>query len=148
MQQRNNNNNRRPNNNQRPKIKKVNPKNADPMGTPTSMQRHAMHIFKDIAFGRWDFGVESDIFKIPAFIDNAMIAVYNELGAAMVHVQAIQTAYANCQDPVVVNTLRADIKKQNAYQLIYNTLIQIKTYGDPSFILVLVNRLPEFKYDL
>lgn len=151
QQQRNQNqrNNQRGNQQQqKKKIPKISAKNANPLGTPTSMQRHALHIFKDIAFQKWDFGVESDIFRYPNFIENAIIAASIELKEAMIHVQAIQTAYAGCSDAAVISLLKKDMRKQQAYQLIYECLNNIKIYGDPSFSLVLVNRLPEYKFDL
>lgn len=143
MKQRNFNNK---NNQQKPVRKKVS--NPDPMGTPQSMQRHAMHIFKNIAFGKWDFGLESDIFKYPNFVQNALIAVSAELNKAQIHCNAIMVAYPGSTDPAIVSLYREDCKKMQAYQLIYNVLIQVQQYGDPGFILTLVNRLPEFKYSL
>lgn len=139
-------NERNRNNNNKKIRKKVS--NPDPMGTPQSMQKHALHIFKNIAFGKWDFGLESDIFKYPNFVQNALVAVTRELNKAQIHCNAIMAAYPGSTDPAIVSLYREDVKKAQAYELIYNTLVQVQLYGDPGFILALINRLPEYKYSL
>lgn len=143
----NNNNSRkqfqRPQQQKRRKINK-----PDPMGNPAAMGRYGMKIIRDIAYGKCNINDVSSHFCNTIF-DQALIREINEkLQDEYMYIYALNKV---CMNPAEANP-RAQrlLKKHNqsytAWSFVQQVIGQIMATEDPSPLLVLANRLPEFRY--
>lgn len=132
----------------RKKAQRVPNNKADPFANPQSMERHAKHIFRDIAFGSCDIGLNADIFKEPAFLHAAIEVSSRELSYALIHKTAMEYTYHGSSDFNVKQVYDADVKKVSAWSIIYDTLLRIQQTGDIGYLVVLANRLPPLKFYL
>ena len=140
-----NNQNNRNNNQQRPKP----PKNPDPMSNTRTMGKEGMKIIHNIAFGTFNIFNDGHVFRNPDFVKATMVEVEKRLVDARIHTMAIEYAYSGSNDPAVLNLLHRDRKSVEAYMLIQECLSNIiMSYGDTGFLLVLANKLPQFKYNI
>lgn len=121
----------------------------DPMTNTRSMAREGMRIMRDIAHGKYNIYTEGHIFRNLEFVKATIAEVDKRLLDHQIHIAAIKYAYANSQDPVVSNLLYRDERSYEAYVLIRNVLYNILiSNGDTGFLMVLANKLPQFKYNI
>ena len=121
----------------------------DPMTNTRSMAREGMRIMRDIAHGKYNIYTEGHIFRNLEFVKATIAEVDKRLLDHQIHITAIKYAYANSQDPVVSNLLYRDERSYEAYVLIRNVLYNILiSNGDTGFLMVLANKLPQFKYNI
>ena len=124
-------------------------KNPDPMSNPQTMGREGMRIIRNIAFGKFNFYTEGHVFRNLDFVKALITEVDKRIMDAGIHVNAIQYAYSGSQDANVLNLLHRDKKTLEAYILIRQTLDSIViSGGDTGFLLVLTNKLPQYKYNI
>lgn len=124
-------------------------KNPDPMSNPQTMGREGMRIIRNIAFGKFNFYTEGHVFRNLDFVKALITEVDKRIMDAGIHVNAIQYAYSGSQDANVLNLLHRDKKTLEAYMLIRQTLDSIViSGGDTGFLLVLTNKLPQYKYNI
>lgn len=137
------------NNNNNNQQHRKNPKNPDPMSNTRTMGREGMKIIHNIAFGSFNIFNDGHIFRNLDFVKATMMEVNKRLTDARIHMMAIEFAYAGCNDPAVLNLLHRDRKSVEAYCLINECLGNIvMSSGDTGFLLVLANKLPQFKYNI
>ena len=124
-------------------------KNPDPMSNPQTMGREGMRIIRNIAFGKFNFYTEGHVFRNLDFVKALITEVDKRIMDSGIHVNAIQYAYSGSQDANVLNLLHRDKKTLEAYMLIRQTLDSIViSGGDTGFLLVLTNKLPQYKYNI
>lgn len=128
---------------------KKNVKNPDPMSNPKTMGKEGMRIIKDIAFGKYNIYNSGHVFRNLDFIRATLAEVDKRLFEAKVHVQAVQYAYANVDDQMVLGVLLRDKKTLEAYSMIREVLVSIIiTNGDTGFLHILASKLPHYKYNI
>lgn len=133
------------NHNNRPKA----PKNPDPMSNTKTMGKEGMKIIHNIAFGTFNIFNDGHVFRNPDFVKATMVEVEKRLVDAKIHAMAIEYAYAGSSDPAVLNLLHRDRRSVEGYMLIQECLSNIiLSCGDTGFLLVLANKLPQFKYNI
>ena len=134
-----NNNNKRPN-------KPV--KNPDPMSNTRIMGREGMKLIRNMAQGKFNFYTEGHIFRNKDFVLATMVEVDKRIIEHGIHVNAIRCAYAGSQDPNVLNVLHRDEKALEAYTLVRQTLEGIALTQDTGLLYVLLNKLPNYRYNI
>lgn len=123
--------------------------NKDPMSNTKTMGREGMRIIRDIAFGRYDIYSNGHIFRNLEFVKATLYELDKKLMDAKIHVAAISYAYRGNQDPNILSLLHRDTRSVEAYELIRKVLCSIiASNGDTGFLLVLANKLPEFRYNI
>ena len=128
---------------------KKNVKNPDPMSNPRTMAREGMRIIKDLAFGKFNIYNGGEVFRNLDFVRATLSEVDKRLVEAGIHVAAIQYAYSGSNDPNVLGTLMRDKRTYEAYSLVRDVLTNIiMSNGDTGFLLVLANKLPNYKYNI
>jgi hypothetical protein len=144
----NNRNNRNGNNrnNQNNKLRKV--KNPDPMSNATTMQRYALKLIKDMAYGNFDLYTQGKVFEDKQFMHSAMVAVYEKLEDLNLVINSIVIANPNSTDVVVNRNLHKYRRAHDAYQIAYTSLYQAALTGNYGHLLVMINKLPPYKFDL
>lgn len=133
-------------NNNKKQLKKV--KNPDPMSNGRMMAREGMRLIRNIAFGNFNFYTDGQIFRNLEFVNLLIREIDKRLMEASIHVSAIEYAYANSSDPNVLLLLHNDKRTYEAYTLIRKQLTSIALTGDTGFLLVLVSKLPQYKYNI
>lgn len=129
------------------KNKKV--KNPNPMSNTRTMAREGMRIIRDIAHGKYNVYDNGHVFRNLDFTKATLTECDKRLLDAKIHVAAISYAYQGTNDPNVLSLLHRDRKTVEAYDLIHNVLASIIcNYGDTGYLLVLANKLPDFKYNI
>lgn len=128
--------------------KRVSNQNADPMGNPQSMERYAAKVFRDIAHGNFDIFKEGYIFNNPMFLQAAIRYSATMMNKGIIHRNAMNIAYPNSEDPMIQNVYNSDTMCIEAYQWIYNTMIQIQATGDTGYLLTLSTKLPPLKFNM
>lgn len=129
--------------------KKKKPSNPDPMSNSKTMAREGMKIIRNIAFGTYNIYNEGHIFRNLNFVNAIIMEVDKRIMDTLIHINAVQYAYPNTQDPNVLNLLHRDRRTYEAYMLIRQTMESIViTNGDTGFLNVLANKLPQYKYNI
>lgn len=123
-------------------------KNPDPLSNPKTMGREGMKIIRNIAYGKFNFYTEGHIFRNEAFVNATIHEVDKRLLDVAIHVKAMEYAYSGSIDAAVLRLLHQDRKSYEAYTLIRRQLYAILESGDTGFLLVLVNKLPLYKYNI
>lgn len=123
-------------------------KQINPMSNPRTMGREGMRIMKDIAFGKFNFYADGHIFRNLEFVKAVINEVNKRLVDLNIHITAIQYAYAGSADNNVINLLYRDCRTRDAYLLINKTLNDICNSGDTGFLMVLLEQLPKYKYNI
>lgn len=124
-------------------------KNPDPMSNPRTMGKEGMKIIRNIAFGTYNIYAEGQIFRNINFVNATIREVDKKILEASIHATAIEYAYANSQDPNVLQLLQNDRRTREAYLLVRQQLVAIiTTGGDTGFLWVLANKLPAYKYNI
>lgn len=123
-------------------------RNPNPFSTPASIERYALKMFRDIAFGSVDMSEVQVLFRDPGFVSNALKAAYEKLQSVSVHVEAIGIARPYITNPKLMEVYNDDARKLECYTLIYQTISQIQMTGDVGFLLALANKLPNYKYNM
>lgn len=124
-------------------------KNPDPMSNSKTMAREGMKIIRNIAFGTFNVYTEGHVFRNLEFTQATLAEVDKRLLDASIHLTALRYAYANSTDPNVLSLIHRDQKIYDAYNLIHETLGSIiVTGGDTGFLYVLINKLPQYKYNI
>lgn len=134
-----NNNNKRPN---KPT------KNPDPMANTRIMGREGMRLIRNIAQGKFNFYTEGHVFRNKDFVLATMAEVDKRIIEHGIHVNAIRYAYNGSDDPSVLNVLHRDEKALEAYSIVRQTLESIAMTGDTGFLYVLINKLPNYRYNI
>lgn len=130
---------------QRPR-KKVN--RPDPMGNPAAMGKFGMKIIRDIAFGKCNIQDISGHFRNPIFGQALIREIADRLQDEYVYIYALNNL---CMNPNTINPraqrlLRKHNQTYEAWTFVQQVVGQIMSTGDPSPLLVLANRLPQYKY--
>lgn len=121
----------------------------DPMTNTRSMAREGMRIMRDIAHGKYNIYNEGHVFRNLEFVKATINEVDKRLVDHQIHINAIRYAYPNSQDPTVCNLLYRDEKAYEAYAIIRGVLYNIlMSNGDTGFLMVLANKLPQYKYNI
>ena len=134
------------NNNKKKQLKYNNP---DPMANVRDMGRYGIRVMRDIAKGKFSFYNEGHIFRNNDLTRATMEEAKRIIYEANIHVTAMQYTYAQSSDPVVQKVLMDDMRKVEAYTLIYNTMVTIlNNNGDTRYLQILINKLPRYKYNM
>lgn len=124
-------------------------KNPDPMSNSKTMSREGMKIIRNIAFGTFNVYTEGHVFRNLEFTQATLAEVDKRLMDAGIHLAALRYAYAMSTDPNVLSLIHRDQKTYDAYNLIRQTLDSIIiSGGDTGFLYVLINKLPQYKYNI
>lgn len=124
-------------------------KNPDPMSNTTTMGREGMRIIRNIAFGSYNIYTDGHVFRNLDFVNATIREVDKRIMDSGIHIAAISCAYSGSQDPNVLNLLHRDKKTYDAYCLVKQTLTSIiVSGGDTGFLLILANKLPQYKYNI
>lgn len=132
------------NGNKRPKPTK----NPDIMANTRIMGREGMRLIRNMAQGKFNFYTEGHIFRNKDFVVATIDEVDKRIMEHGIHVNAIRCAYAGSQDPNVLNVLHRDEKALEAYSLVRQTLEGIKLTQDTGLLYVLLNKLPNYRYNI
>lgn len=125
------------------------PKNPDPMSNSKTMGIEGMKIIRSIAHGNYNIYTEGQIFRNLDFVKAVLYEVDKRLLDHSIHVAAIEYTYANTEDTNVLSLLHRDRKSCEAYRIIRQALESILiTGGDTGFLLVLANKLPQYKFNI
>ena len=124
-------------------------KKIDFMMNTRTMGREGMRLIRNMAYGKFDYAIESRPFENVEFVKSTLCEVEKRLREICVHINAIQYAYGcTPEDRDVNGTLYKDRKSYEAYTLIYNTLQSILAYQDVGVLWVLMTKLPNYKYNI
>lgn len=124
-------------------------KRIDFMTNTKTMGREGMRLIRNMAFGKFNFAVESHPFENVEFIKSTMVEVEKRIREICVHINAIQYAYGCAPiDKDVSTVLYRDRRSYEAYTLIYSTLQNIIVYQDVGILWVLISKLPEYRYNI
>lgn len=124
-------------------------KNVDPMGDPGRMRRHATSLFKDMAHGKAKSIDEyRTLFANAAYLKAAIDEVTKKVYEQNIYNQALNFTYGASTDAVIRQMIDRHHKAHEGWSYILQTLYQIANSNDVTFILGLMNRLPDYKYVL
>lgn len=122
--------------------------NPNLMANAQSAGREGMRLIKNMAYGKFNMQTEGELFRNPNFIKATIAELDKRLVDVNIHVTAMTHAYRGCDDTRVTNLLNRDLRTQEAYMLIRQTLQAIMISGDIGLLLALISRLPNYKYSL
>ena len=119
----------------------------DPMSNPRTMSREGMRLIRNMANGTFNFYNEGHVFRDTDFCNAVIFEVDKRRMDASIHLVAMQYTYGASTDAHVLNLIHRDRKTLEAYNLIREILNSIVINGgDTTFLHVLENRLPQYKY--
>ena len=128
---------------------KNNKQRRDPLTNVKTMGREGMRIMRDIAFGNYNIYTEGHVFRNLDFCKATITEIDKRLIDLQIHINAINYAYYNCQDPKVMNLLYRDQRSFEAYSLMKEVMCSIiMSGGDTGFLMVLAGKLPAYKYNI
>ncbi len=124
------------------------PNNPDPLSNVRVMGKEGMRMIKDMAFGKFNFYNDGHVFRNIDFLNAIIMEVDKRLLDIGIHIAAIECAYSGSVDPSVLALLHKDKKSRDAYMLVRNTLLAIANTGDTKLLYTLMNKLPDYKYNM
>lgn len=128
---------------------KNNNQRRDPMTNVKTMGKEGMKIMRDIAFGNYNIYTEGHVFRNLDFVKATITEIDKRLMDLNIHITGVQYAYANSNDPNVINLLYRDRRAFEAYTLMKEVMCSIyMSGGDTGFLLVLAGKLPAYKYNI
>lgn len=134
--------------------KNKNGKRINPLANRNVMERESMRMLKNIAFGSFNIYEEGDIFRNTEFVKAALDGINKKLLNLSIVINSIKIATSPqvrgiCLDQNVNRLLHNYERGYTAYSLMQKCMIDIlNSNGDTGYLLVLVNKLPDYKYNI
>lgn len=121
----------------------------NPMTNTKSMSREGMKIMRDIAHSKFNFYTEGHIFRNRDFTCATIMEINKRIEDISIHLWGLNTLISNgATDPKIINLMNRDAKSLEAYKLMYESLYSVYSTGDTGFLLALINKLPQYKYNI
>lgn len=136
------------------KNKNKNGKRINPLANRNVMERESMKMLRNMAFGSFNMYEEGHIFRNPEFVNAALDGINKKLMNLSIVITSIKAATspqvrAICMDQNVARLLHNYERGYSAYSLMRQCMIDIlNSNGDTGYLLVLVNKLPDYKYNI
>lgn len=120
--------------------------------TSRDIQRGAVSIFRDIAYGNLEVEKYINYFSDARLTENLLVVATQNLMIHSVHAQAINIAYnvdPNFRISAEVNSIYVNDKKSlDAYATIKCALENFKVSGNAGYLTALRNTLGNFRYNI
>lgn len=134
--------------------KNKNGKRINPLANRNVMERESMRMLKNIAFGSFNIYEEGDIFRNTEFVKAALDGINKKLLNLSIVINSIKIASSPqvrgiCLDQNVNRLLHNYERGYTAYSLMQECMVNIlNSNGDTGYLLVLANKLPDYKYNI
>lgn len=134
--------------------KNKNGKRINPLANRNVMERESMKMLKNIAFGSFNIYEEGDIFRNTEFVKAALDGINKKLLNLSIVINSIKIASSPqvrgiCLDQNVNRLLHNYERGYTAYSLMHECMVNIlNSNGDTGYLLVLANKLPDYKYNI
>lgn len=123
---------------------------GNPLSNPQGMERYAIKVFRDLAFGNLTPDKARELFTNIQFRKNALKACYDKLMETSVYIESIKIAYPymNQYNAYITKVYNDNYKTMEAYRIIYNALSYIENYNDTGYVLIMANHLSKYKHNI